>query len=53
MLVQELSVDDKNIELAPNSKFKDFEDAIQYFTVVESDITLLLTRNLKDYKKQQ
>lgn len=51
VLVNVLSVDDKIIALALNSKFRDFEDAIQYFTAIESDITLLLTRNIKDYKK--
>jgi len=51
VLVQVLPVDDKVIELALHSKFKDFEDAIQYFTAIESGITILLTRNIKDYKK--
>jgi len=51
VLVQVLPVDDKVIELALHSKFKDFEDAIQYFTTIESGITILLTRNIKDYKK--
>jgi len=53
VLVAVLSVDDKIIELALNSKFQDFEDAIQYFTAIESGITLLLTRNLKDYRKAE
>ena len=53
VLVEVLSVDDKIIELALNSKFKDFEDAIQYFTAIESGITILLTRNIKDYKKAE
>ncbi len=51
VLVQVLPVDDKVIELSLNSKFKNFEDAIQYFTAIESGVTLLLTRNIKDYKK--
>ena len=53
VLVQVLPVDDKVIELALHSKFKDFEDAIQYFTAIESGITFLLTRNIKDYKKAE
>jgi predicted nucleic acid-binding protein len=53
VLVQVLPVDDKVIELALNSKFKDFEDAIQYFTAIESGITILLTRNIKDFKKAE
>jgi predicted nucleic acid-binding protein len=50
-LVTVLSVDDKTIELALSSDFKDFEDAIQYFTAIENNISTLLTRNLKDFRK--
>jgi hypothetical protein len=45
-----LGVNDKIIELALSSKFNDFEDAIQYFTAIENEINVLLTRNIKDYK---
>jgi len=38
------------IDKALNSSFTDFEDAIQYYTAVENDISLILTRNLKDYR---
>lgn len=50
VLVKVLAVDEKIIDLALNSTFKDFEDAIQYHTAVENQIGILLTRNLKDYK---
>ena len=50
VLVKVLAVDDKIIELALSSKFRDFEDAIQYFTAIENGINILLTRNIKDYK---
>lgn len=50
-LISVLSVNDKIIELALASDFKDFEDAIQYNTAIENGITTLLTRNLKDFKK--
>jgi predicted nucleic acid-binding protein len=49
-LVTVNEVNDKTIELALASDFKDFEDGIQYFTAIENGIRLLLTRNLKDYK---
>jgi predicted nucleic acid-binding protein len=49
-LVTVLSVSDKVVELALLSDFKDFEDALQYFTALENDVNFLLTRNLKDYK---
>jgi predicted nucleic acid-binding protein len=49
-LVTVYEVNDKTIELALASDFKDFEDGIQYFTAIENGIQLLLTRNLKNYK---
>lgn len=44
---------DKNAAMsALNSEFKDFEDALQNFSAVESkQINIILTRNLKDFKK--
>jgi len=45
-----LSVTDKTVELALASDFRDFEDALQYYTATENDSDVLLTRNLKDYK---
>lgn len=51
VLVNVLPVDDKVIELALSSKFADLEDAIQYFTAIENDINILLTRKVKDYKQ--
>ena len=50
VLVNIVSVDDKIIELALNSEFKDFEDAIQYYCAIENKIKSLITRNIKDYK---
>lgn len=50
LLVQVLPMDDKIINLSLNSDFKDFEDAIQYYTAVENKIEIILTRNLKDFK---
>ena len=50
VLVEVLAVDDKIIELALNSDFRDFEDAIQYYTAIENDINILITRNKKDFK---
>ncbi len=50
-LVKILPIDTKVIELALNSDFKDFEDAIQYFTAVNDGIEILVTRNKTDYSK--
>ncbi len=49
-LVTVLPVTEKTVELALSSEFKDFEDALQYFTAIENNIQTLLTRNLRDYK---
>ena len=51
VLVSIIPLDQKIIELALNSDFKDFEDAIQYYSAIESNVKIILTRNLKDYKK--
>jgi len=50
LLVNILSMDDKIIDLSLNSNFKDFEDAIQYYTAIEHKIDIIITRNLKDFK---
>ena len=52
-LVNVLSVNDKIIDLALASDFTDLEDAIQYYTAIERQCELLLTRNLKDYRESQ
>lgn len=39
---------------ALNSKFKDFEDALQNYAAENSDsVKIILTRNIKDYKKSK
>lgn len=53
VLVEVLSVNDKIIDLALASDFKDFEDAVQYYTAIENGCKILLTRNLKDYKESR
>lgn len=44
---------DKEVVLdALNSEFKDFEDALQNFSAVQhGKINIILTRNIKDFKK--
>ncbi len=50
-LLQVLPVDEKIITLALSSNFRDFEDAIQYYTALENNINYLITRNVKDYRR--
>ncbi len=49
-LIKILPIDDRVIELALSSKFKDFEDSVQYHTAKLNEIKILITRNKKDYK---
>lgn len=53
VLVNVLPLDDKITDLALNSDFKDFEDAIQYFTALEYDQDLIITRNQHDFKESK
>jgi len=50
LLLNILAVNEKIIDLALSSNFKDFEDAIQYYASVENKIDFIVTRNRKDYK---
>jgi len=50
VLVEVLAVDDKIIDLSLTSDLKDFEDAIQYYTAIENEMDIIITRNKKDFK---
>lgn len=43
-------MDDEVVEKAINSGFKDFEDAMQYFSAIATGCDLIITRNEKDFK---
>ena len=43
-------VNEETIDKALNSNFKDFEDAVQYFTAIQSNCSIIITRNGKDFK---
>lgn len=43
-------MDEEVIEKALNAGFKDFEDAMQYFSALASNCDLIITRNEKDFK---
>ena len=53
VLVEVSPLDDKIVELALVSDFKDFEDAIQYHTALENGIDIIITRNKKDFKNSK
>ncbi len=43
-------VNNVTIEKALNSDFKDFEDAVQYFSALQSNCSIIITRNARDFK---
>ncbi|MBA2762905.1 MAG: PIN domain-containing protein [Segetibacter sp.] len=50
-IISEISkIDGDIIEKGLNSKFTDFEDALQYFSAIVSECDILITRNGKDFK---
>ncbi len=49
-----LSLDDKIVDLSLNdSGFSDFEDAIQYYSAIENNQDIIITRNLRDFKSSK
>jgi len=44
-------LDEHTFEKGLNSSFNDFEDALQYFSATESECEIIITRNVKDFKK--
>lgn len=44
------SVDERVIDLSLASKFRDFEDAVQYYSAVQAKAECLITRNKVDYR---
>lgn len=43
----------KIIDKGLSSKFKDFEDSLQYYCAVKLECTMLITRNGKDFKESE
>ena len=54
VLVEVVSLDDKITELAlSDDTFPDFEDGLQYYSAIENDIDIIITRNKKDFKNSK
>ncbi len=54
VLVEILSLDDKITELAlSDSDFTDFEDGLQYYSAIENQINVIITRNKKDFRNSK
>lgn len=50
ILCEVCEVDEKTIEKGLNSSFQDFEDAVQFYTALQSNCSIIITRNGKDFK---
>lgn len=50
IIIDVISVNSKEVDLALNSELSDFEDALQYFTALDNKIEFIITRNIRDYK---
>lgn len=44
------NVDAAVVNEALQSSFSDFEDALQYYSAVDAEATMIITRNKKDYQ---
>lgn len=44
-------LDESIVEKSLSSSFADFEDALQYFSAVDSDCDMIITRNGKNFRK--
>jgi predicted nucleic acid-binding protein len=54
LIVGILDLEEKAINLALNDNdFNDFEDALQYFSAIENNIEIIVTRNLKDFRNSK
>jgi len=50
ILCEICAVNEEIIEKGVNSDFKYFEDAVQYYTALQSDCSIIITRNGKDFQ---
>lgn len=54
VLIKVLQLNDKLIDLALNDNdFKDFEDGLQYYTAIENEQDIIITRDLRDFKESK
>ncbi|MBP7509597.1 MAG: PIN domain-containing protein [Prolixibacteraceae bacterium] len=54
ILIKVLPLNDKIIDLALNdNNFNDFEDGLQYYSAVEYEQDIIITRDLKDFKESK
>ena len=47
-----LQIAEKIVDFALHSDFKNFEDAIQYFSAIENNQEVIITRNITDFEEK-
>ncbi len=52
-IVSITDISENAVDMALNSDFKDFEDALQYYSAMENGLDFIITRNKKDYKQSK
>ena len=52
-VVDIVNMNKRSVMEALNSDFTDFEDALQNFSLKNTDIQTIITRNIKDYKNSE
>ena len=54
VLVRVADLTEKIVELSLSDRaFSDFEDGLQYYTAIENEASIIITRNLKDFKESK
>ena len=54
LLVSIVELSGKVVKLALNDEdFSDFEDGLQYYSAIDNDMEIIITRNQKDFKHSQ
>ncbi len=54
LLVSIVELSGKVVKLALNDdNFSDFEDGLQYYSAIDNDMEIIITRNQKDFKHSQ
>ena len=54
VLVELLNLDKKITDLAlSDENFPDFEDGLQYYSAIENQVDIIITRNKKDFKNSE
>tara|TARA_Y100000588_G_C14069508_1_gene845162 strand:- start:30 stop:455 length:426 start_codon:yes stop_codon:yes gene_type:complete len=51
VLCEVSTIDEEIIEKGLSSNFKDFEDSLQYFSALDSECEIIISRNAKDFQK--